>query len=118
MLGAQYGSNTRFSFEKFKSEIKGMIKPPSKALIVGQDSDGEEPAIAVAVPVDADGNLTTPGGKILRAIPVEPLVIDREEDGEPVDPVGEALPAIPVDEAPVAIPVEDAPAAVPVVEDE
>ena len=105
-------------FEKFKSEIKGMIKPPSKALIVGQDSDGEEPAIAVAVPVDADGNLTTPGGKILRAIPVEPLVIDREEDGEPVDPVGEALPAIPVDEAPVAIPVEDAPAAVPVVEDE
>ena len=30
-----------------------------------------------------------------------------EEDGEPVDPVGEALPAIPVDEAPVAIPVEE-----------
>ena len=67
--------------------------------------EGEDPSstIPAAQPIDEDGNLITPNGKILKAIPVEKW----EEDGEPVDPVGEALPAIPVDEAPVAIPVEE-----------
>jgi len=104
-------------FEKFKSEIKNMIRPPSKALIVAEGG-AEEPAVPVALPVDEEGNLITPDGEILRAIPVEPLVAEREEDGEPVDPAGEALPAIPVDEAPVAIPVDDAPVAIPVDEDD
>ena len=94
-------------FEKFKSEIKRMIRPPSRALIVVEGSEGEDAEIPVALPVDEEGNLITPGGSILRAIPVEPLDPGREEDGEPVDPTGEALPAIPVDDAPVAIPVEE-----------
>jgi membrane peptidoglycan carboxypeptidase len=90
-------------FEKFKSEIKDMIRPPSKALIVVEEPEGGESAIPAVLPVDEDGNVIIPSGKIFRAIPVEP----HEEDGEPVDPVGEALPAIPVDDAPVAIPVEE-----------
>ena len=94
-------------FEQFKSEIKRMIRPPSRALIVVEGSEGEDAGIPVALPIDEEGNLITPGGSILRAIPVEPLDPGREEDGEPVDPTGEALPAIPVDDAPVAIPVEE-----------
>lgn len=90
-------------FENFKSEIQDMIRPPSKALIVVEEPEGGEPAIPTVLPVDEDGNVIIPSGKIFRAIPVEP----HEEDGEPVDPVGEALPAIPVDDAPVAIPVEE-----------
>ena len=90
-------------FEKFKDEIRDMIRPPSRALIVVEESEEGEPDIPVALPVDEDGNLIVPSGKILRAIPVE----RRDEDGEPADPAGEALPAIPVDDAPVAIPVEE-----------
>ena len=90
-------------FEKFKDEIQNMIRPPSRALIVVEESPEGEPDIPVALPVDEDGNVIIPSGKILRAIPVDP----RDEDGEPIDPAGEALPAIPVDDAPVAIPVEE-----------
>jgi penicillin-binding protein 2 len=90
-------------FEKFKDEIRDMIRPPSRALIVVEEPEEGEPDIPVALPVDEDGNLIVPSGKILRAIPVE----RRDEDGEPADPAGEALPAIPVDDAPVAIPVEE-----------
>ena len=53
---------------------------------------------------DEEGNVIIPSGKVLRAIPVEER---REEDGEPVDSLEQALPAIPVDDAPVAIPVEE-----------
>ncbi len=90
-------------FEEFKEVIEDMIRPPSKALVVIEEGEDPSSAIPAAQPIDEDGNLITLNGKILKAIPVE----QWEEDGEPVDPVGEALPAIPVDEAPVAIPVEE-----------
>jgi penicillin-binding protein 2 len=90
-------------FEEFKDVIENMIRPPSKALVVIEEGEDPSSTIPAAQPIDEDGNLITPNGKILKAIPVEKW----EEDGEPVDPVGEALPAIPVDEAPVAIPVEE-----------
>ena len=90
-------------FEEFKEVIEDMIRPPSKALVVIEEGEDPSSAIPAAQPIDEDGNMITLNGKILKAIPVE----QWEEDGEPVDPVGEALPAIPVDEAPVAIPVEE-----------
>ena len=98
-------------FEKFKSEIETMIRPAPKALIIVEESpEGETPEIPVALPVDEDGNFITPNGEVLRAIPVEPLELEKEDEGdpaEPVEPPGEALPAIPVEDAPVAIPVEE-----------
>ncbi|MDG2487228.1 MAG: penicillin-binding transpeptidase domain-containing protein [Roseibacillus sp.] len=90
-------------FEEFKEEIENMIRPPSKALVVVEEQEDPASPIPAAQPVDEEGNLIPLNGKILKAIPVEKW----EEDGEPVDPVGEALPAIPVDGAPVAIPVEE-----------
>ncbi|HCQ37731.1 MAG TPA: hypothetical protein DIV39_01125 [Verrucomicrobiales bacterium] len=90
-------------FEEFKEEIENMIRPPSKALVVVEGEEDPASAIPAAQPVDEEGNLIALNGKILKAIPVEKW----EEDGEPIDPVGEALPAIPVDGAPVAIPVEE-----------
>ena len=90
-------------FEEFKAEIESMIRPPSKALVVIEGEEEATSPIPVAQPLDEEGNLVIPEGKILKAIPVERW----EEDGEPADPVGEALPEIPVDGAPLAIPVEE-----------
>ena len=91
-------------FEEFKSEIQDMIRPPSRAMVVIEESEDGEREIPAALPVDEEGNVIIPSGKVLRAIPVEER---REEDGEPVDSLEQALPAIPVDDAPVAIPVEE-----------
>ena len=91
-------------FEHFKSEIKDMIKPPARALIVVEEGD-VDPA-EVGLPIDDEGRLITPSGKILRAIPVEPLELEKSVPAEPLDP-GEALPVIPVEDAPVAIPVAE-----------
>ena len=90
-------------FEEFKEVIATMIRPPSKALVIIEDGEDSSSAIPLAQPVAEEESLTAANGKILKAIPVEKW----EEDGEPADPVGEALPAIPVDDAPVAIPVEE-----------
>lgn len=98
-------------FNKFRTQIETMIKPPSKAMIVVEEPEGGTPAeVPVALPVDEEGNIITPSGKILRAIPVEPLESERDDEGdpaEPVEPAVEPLPAIPVEDAPVAIPVEE-----------
>ena len=71
-------------------------------MIEESEDDGTE--IPAALPVDEDGNVIIPSGRVLRAIPVEE---QQEEDGEPVDSLEQALPAIPVDDAPVAIPVQE-----------
>ena len=71
--------------------------------MIEESEDGER-EIPAALPVDEEGNVIIPSGKVLRAIPVEER---REEDGEPGDSLEQALPAIPVDDAPVAIPVEE-----------
>lgn len=102
-------------FEPLEAEIKTMIKPPSKALIVDETPDEEAAGEEVAAS-DPLGKLVTPEGQILRALPVSPLDSEDEEESsaeneqkeesEPA-PIGEPLPDIRVEDAPVAIPVEE-----------
>ena len=89
-------------FEHFKREIREMIKPPSKAMIVEEEFEGPLPLVTIPdLPADEEGRLIAPSGKILRAIPVEPLELEKDRGQK------EALPAIPVENAPLAVPVEE-----------
>lgn len=119
--GRKAAPMVRNFFEPLKDEISDMIKPPSKALIVVEGGEGGEWTPG-NLPTDEEGRLIIPDeGKIMKAIPVEPLDGDPNEELPPVqeetaDPVPaepadpgerEALPAIPVEEAPQAIPVPE-----------
>jgi penicillin-binding protein 2 len=73
-------------FEPLKDEIKEIIEPPKKALLVFVEGEnGGQVQDVVAPPVIPNE------GEILRALPVEGLGIDPE-------PAGEVLRALPVDE--------------------
>ncbi len=103
-------------FQPLKQEIKDMIKPAAKALIVEEDPI----VVPEVVPpedlaTDPDGKLVKPSGKILRALPVEPLAGEKEPGEEDEESPEETPPDIAgddiiVDDAPVAIPVEEDPA--------
>jgi len=63
-------------FEPLKDEIKDVIAPPPKALMIAQEGDGGP---ARAIPVDeSDLEPIQPKEGVLKALPVEPL-----ETGEP-----------------------------------
>jgi penicillin-binding protein 2 len=93
-------------FEPLKDEIKDVIAPPPKAVMIAPESEEVEPA--KAVPVDeTDLAPVAPQEGVLKAVPVEPL----EEGGRPVP-----LPSLdgdtgspPVEEnaPPKALPVEE-----------
>ena len=101
-------------FEHFKKDIKKVITPPPRAMVIEEDEDsGDEGRILDmgnvprAIPIDEEGEDLLPGednaGK-LRAIPVE------DDEFGPVSPLPPALlrpldPVTPV--PPRALPVED-----------
>ena len=70
-------------FEPLKNEIKEIIEPPKKAVVVIAEGGDGKPNIVL--PED---------GEILKAIPIDEPEIDREDNDEPL----EILRAVPVDE--------------------
>ena len=85
-------------FEGIKDDIKDIIAPPKKALIVVdeaeggvQPAEGEKPE---EIDTDAEGYVRKPAGdRPLKALPVEPLDTGRDE--EPMEPLEETKPAEP-----------------------
>lgn len=82
-------------FEGIKDDIKDTIAPPQKALVVVDESEPGAPAPEAAKPeeidTDAEGYTRKPGSDgPLKALPVEPLDIGREDE-----PMEEAAPAAP-----------------------
>lgn len=72
-------------FEPLKNEIKEIIEPPKKAVVVIAEGGDGKPNIVL--PED---------GEILRAIPIDEAGIDVDDDGD--DKPLEVLRAVPVDE--------------------
>ncbi len=68
-------------FEGIKDEIKDTIAPPKKALIVVDENAPKAEAVPEALPEDPDNINLPPGspvGKLLKALPVEPLNTGRD----------------------------------------
>lgn len=94
-------------FEPLKDEIKDVIAPPPKAVLITPESEEGEPA--KAVPVDeTDLAPIEPREGVLKAVPVEPL--EQGERPAPLPtPAREAMPPHPEENAspPKALPVEE-----------
>lgn len=61
-------------FEPLKEEIKDIIAPPLKALVVvpeGEETDGDAPEVLKAIPIDEDGFAGDDSDEVLRAIPID-----------------------------------------------
>ncbi len=93
-------------FEGIKDDIKDIIAPPQKALVVIDESEGGvAPPVAEVVPEGEDGPIPSPAGDApMKALPVE--ILDNGLESAPLDASGET-PA-PEQQRPIrAIPVED-----------
>lgn len=93
-------------FEPLKDEIKEVISPPPKAVVIAEEGGGDN--IPKAIPVDStsDGEIIedTPAVPVQRAIPVEPLTpnrspVDRlQPEPQPTQPDEPPKKALPVNE--------------------
>jgi penicillin-binding protein 2 len=90
-------------FEGIKDDIKDIIAPPQKALVVVNETTGEAaPPVAEVVPEGEDGPIVNPAGNVpLKALPVEPLDTTGDpaplETGEPEPPAAQRpMRALPV----------------------
>jgi penicillin-binding protein 2 len=95
-------------FEGIKDDIKDVIEPPKKALVVVDESATPEGAAAVAIPVDPENPAIPPARPVegpLKALPVSPLETEPQPDEpefeeEPTEPAPPEKPrparAIPV----------------------
>jgi penicillin-binding protein 2 len=94
-------------FEGIKNDIKETIAPPQKALVVIDESEGVVAPVAEIAPEEegaaSEGYSRPPGDDMpLKALPVEPLESDPEEQpddngGEENAPAPRAIRAIPVE---------------------
>lgn len=92
-------------FEGIKDDIKDIIAPPQKALVVVNEATGESaPPVAEVVPEGEGGPVTSPAGDApLKALPVE--ILETTGDSAPLE---SANPQSPPEQRPIrAIPVED-----------
>jgi penicillin-binding protein 2 len=85
--GGMAAPMVRKFFEPLKDEISGIIAPPRRVLVVVDETAGE---VAPAPPVNEGGPL--------RALPVEPLDVERELGLEPGSLEPQPLRALPVEE--------------------
>jgi len=94
--GGMAAPMVRKFFEPLKSEISEIIAPPKRALVIIDEATGEavDPdELPPAIPVNPD---ISDGP--LRALPVEPLDVERELGLEPGQLEPEVLRALPVEE--------------------
>lgn len=98
-------------FEPLKDEIKMIIKPPARAMIIVEE--GDSPAGAAS----EDGEWVIPPpleGGILRAVPVAPLLTDEDFDFDEAPPAAVIVPEPESEPEPDS---EEAPPAAVIVED-
>ncbi len=89
-------------FEGIKDDIKEIIAPPKKALVVVDESETATPADAPAqVDPDSGEEIRDPSGvKPMKALPVKPMDSGADDDSEPAEEPADSAPAraLPVEE--------------------